>query len=163
MRENFLPKMNEFKASCAADAPPIVFKVGKGDIEAFTSDESEKKSPTVPEETPVVAQPVTHSAISKDDRNKNIQDGHLNPEYTFSNLVVGDSNEFAHAISVAISKSLGERHYNPFFLYGGPGLGKTHLVHAIGNHVSSYMLNVRIRYVHAERYLNDYLRAVRNQ
>ncbi|MBR6026518.1 MAG: chromosomal replication initiator protein DnaA [Neisseriaceae bacterium] len=163
VRENFLPKMNEFKANCAPDAPPIVFRVGKGEMEVFSADENEKKSEITHEETTVVNKQTSHATISTDDRNKNLQDGHLNPEYTFSNLVVGDSNEFAHAISVAISKSLGEKNYNPFFLYGGPGLGKTHLVHAIGNHVNSYMLNVRIRYVHAERYLNDYLRAVRNQ
>ena len=86
----------------------------------------------------------------------------MQPEFTFDTFVVGDSNELAHAVSVAISKKPGDKHNNPFFLYGGPGLGKTHLIHAIGNRLLSQMPNAKIRYIHAERYMTDLVTASKN-
>ncbi len=80
----------------------------------------------------------------------------INPRFTFSNFVVGPSNQLAHAASVA-SAGGGGRRYNPLFLCGGTGLGKTHLVHAIAHRVAEERPNARIRYLSAERFTNEFI------
>lgn len=89
------------------------------------------------------------------------EDHQLNPRYTFSNFVVGSSNQFPHAASVAVSKSIGQK-YNPFFIYGGVGLGKTHLIHAIGNAIRQNRPNARIRYISSEQFMNEFVWSLRN-
>jgi chromosomal replication initiator protein len=83
----------------------------------------------------------------------------LNPRYTFDNYVVGASNRLAHAASLAVAESPSLA-YNPLFLYGGVGLGKTHLLHAIGNHCFARRLNVR--YVSSEEFTNDLIGSIRS-
>jgi len=78
----------------------------------------------------------------------------LNPHYTFESFVVGSSNHFAHASAIAVAEHPG-RQYNPLFLYGPPGLGKTHLLHAIGNHVRGRNPQTRIAYLSAEKFVNE--------
>jgi chromosomal replication initiator protein len=82
----------------------------------------------------------------------------LNPGFTFDNLVTGKANQLARAASVQVSENLGVS-YNPLFVYGGVGLGKTHLIHAIGNHVYAQNPSLVIRYAHAEDYVADVVRA----
>ena len=84
----------------------------------------------------------------------------LNPKYTFDNFVVGSSNDFAHAASLAVAEKPSKA-YNPLYLYGGAGLGKTHLMHAIGNHIMSRNNLVRLCYLSSEQFLNDFVVAVR--
>jgi chromosomal replication initiator protein len=85
----------------------------------------------------------------------------LNPKYRFENFVVGPSNQLAHAASIAAASSPGTR-YNPLFIYGGVGLGKTHLVNAIGHRVLEDRPNARILYVSAERFTNEFIAALQN-
>jgi chromosomal replication initiator protein len=85
----------------------------------------------------------------------------LNPRYQFESFVVGPSNQLAHAASVAAASSPGAR-YNPLFIYGGVGLGKTHLVNAIGHRVFEDKPNARILYVSAERFTNEFIAALQN-
>ncbi len=85
----------------------------------------------------------------------------LNPSYVFENFVIGKSNQLAHATSLAIAEGRGET-YNPFFMYGGVGLGKTHLMHAIGNFVLKKDPTKKIIYVSSEQFTNDYINAIRN-
>jgi len=87
---------------------------------------------------------------------------YLNPKYTFENFVVGPSNQFAHAASLAVSESLG-RTYNPLFIYGDVGLGKTHLINAIGNSVIDRVSNVSVLYVTSEQFTNEVVAAIRHE
>jgi len=84
----------------------------------------------------------------------------LNPRYHFQNFIVGKSNELAHAACMAAAAKLGEV-YNPLFLYGGAGMGKTHLLQAIGHHVLEKNPQARIRYVTCERFTNEFIQSVR--
>jgi chromosomal replication initiator protein len=86
--------------------------------------------------------------------------GQFNPRYLFANFVVGKSNEFAHAAAWAVAESPSES-YNPLFLYGGVGLGKTHLLHAIGSHIRTHHPGLRIAYVSAEQFVNELINSIR--
>jgi len=85
----------------------------------------------------------------------------LNPRYTFDNFIVGPSNELAHAAASAIVKNLGNK-YNPLFIYGGVGLGKTHLIQAIGNAVKKENRNKKIKYVTSERFTSEVITTLRS-
>ncbi|MBI2446334.1 MAG: chromosomal replication initiator protein DnaA [Parcubacteria group bacterium] len=85
----------------------------------------------------------------------------LNPRYTFDNFIVGPSNELAHAAASAVVKNLGNK-YNPLFIYGGVGLGKTHLIQAIGNAVKKENRNKKIKYVTSERFTSEVITTLRS-
>ncbi|MDY5148125.1 chromosomal replication initiator protein DnaA [Actinotignum sanguinis] len=85
----------------------------------------------------------------------------LNPKYTFDNFVIGDSNRFPTATSLAVSEAPGTT-YNPLFLYSDSGMGKTHLMHAIGNYALSLYPNIHVRYISAEEFTNAFINAVRD-
>jgi chromosomal replication initiator protein len=84
----------------------------------------------------------------------------LNPKYTFDTFVVGSSNQFAHAATLAVAEQPA-RSYNPLFIYGGVGLGKTHLMHAIGNHARSRNPEIRLCYLSSERFMNELINSLR--
>lgn len=85
----------------------------------------------------------------------------LNPRYTFQTFIVGKSNELAHAACMAVAVKPGEV-YNPLFIYGGAGMGKTHLLQAIGHHIAATRSEARIRYVTSERFTNEYIQFIRS-
>jgi chromosomal replication initiator protein len=85
----------------------------------------------------------------------------LNPKFAFDNFVVGNSNRFAHAASLAVAESPGKS-YNPLFIYGGVGLGKTHLLQAIGNYARQQNPNIKILYISSERFLNDFIESIQS-
>ncbi|MGE4131379.1 MAG: chromosomal replication initiator protein DnaA [Bdellovibrionales bacterium] len=85
----------------------------------------------------------------------------LNAEYTFSTFVVGRNNEFAHAASFSIAERPGQENYNPLFICGPTGMGKTHLLNAVGNHIRASFPHLRILYVSAERFLNECISSIR--
>jgi chromosomal replication initiator protein len=87
--------------------------------------------------------------------------GRLNPDFTFGNFVEGKSNQLARAAAVQVAENPG-RAYNPLFIYGGVGLGKTHLMHAIGNQIRTRNKDAKVAYVHSERFVGDMVRALQH-
>jgi chromosomal replication initiator protein len=85
----------------------------------------------------------------------------LHSDYTFNSFVVGRNSEFAHAASYNVARHPGIDGYNPLFICGPVGMGKTHLLHAVGNHIRSHIPELRILYISAERFLNDFMSALR--
>jgi chromosomal replication initiator protein len=89
-------------------------------------------------------------------------DSRLISKYTFENFVVGQSNRFAHAAAMAVAEQPGS-HYNPLFIYGGAGLGKTHLLHAVGHHRRELASRSVIRYVSSEQFFNEFINGIRRK
>ncbi|NHN56199.1 chromosomal replication initiator protein DnaA [Calidifontibacter sp. DB0510] len=102
----------------------------------------------------------TISRVSVTDRQ--LDDARLNPDYTFDTFVVGHGNRFACAAAQAVAETPA-RSYNPLLVYGDSGLGKTHLLHAIGNYVRSYYPNMRVLYVNSEEFTNDFINSIRDE
>jgi chromosomal replication initiator protein len=88
-------------------------------------------------------------------------DNSFNPKNTFETFVVGNNNNFAYAAALAVAQAPGKS-YNPLFLYGGVGLGKTHLLHAIGQHVAANKKGARVAYLSSEKFTNEYIDAIQN-
>ncbi len=88
-------------------------------------------------------------------------DTRLNPKYTFDRFVIGQSNRFSHAAAVAVAEAPAKA-YNPLFVYGDSGLGKTHLLHAIGDYAITMYPGVRVRYVSSEEFTNDFINSIAN-
>jgi chromosomal replication initiator protein len=116
---------------------------------------SESSAPPV-NKTPV-AQPARTMAISADSE---ISELPLNPRYSFETFVVGSCNQFAHAAALAVADSPSKT-YNPLYIYGGVGLGKTHLMCAIGHHVKNQNRHLRLAYISAEKFMNELINAIR--
>ena len=91
---------------------------------------------------------------------KTFEDANLNKDYNFNNFIVGNSNRFAFTASMAVAEKPGKA-YNPLFLYGKSGLGKTHLMHSIGNYILEHT-NLRVLYISSDKFVNDFINAVRN-
>lgn len=122
------------------------------EIRIITEEEAEKErsfSPT-PKKNPV---PVF--------KNPDNQNTNLNPKYTFETFVIGSNNRFAHAASVAVAESPGKE-YNPLFLYGGVGLGKTHLMHSVAHYILQRDAATKVLYVTSEVFTNELIDSIRN-
>ena len=89
----------------------------------------------------------------------NLDAGALNPRYSFNQFIIGDGNRLAHAAALAVAELPGQA-YNPLFLHAPPGLGKTHLLHAIGNYVRAFGGGARVRYTTVESFTNQFIRAL---
>lgn len=118
-------------------------------------------------EQPPVTQPVEPKTAKPKETEELSARGHqqrdfvFNPKNTFETFVVGSNNNFAHAAALAVAQAPGKS-YNPLFLYGGVGLGKTHLLHAIGQYVTSHQRISRVAYVSSEKFTNEYIDAIQN-
>jgi chromosomal replication initiator protein len=125
--------------------------------------------PFVPEPHPLVEQPAEPARTSERSGTRPFEqpqaqprsETRLNPKYTFDNFVIGQSNRFAHAAAVAVAEAPAKA-YNPLFIYGDSGLGKTHLLHAIGDYAQNLFPGVRVRYVSSEEFTNDFINSIAN-
>jgi chromosomal replication initiator protein len=126
----------------------------------------ERPGITVPAE-PVIGQPLAsvapppNGSVPSSIATEAQGEARLNPKYTFETFVIGSSNRFAHAAAVAVAEAPGKA-YNPQLIYGDSGLGKTHLLHAIGHYVRSLYTGARVRYVSSEEFTNDFINAIRD-
>lgn len=147
LKQNYLGLLQEVLARVSHKAMHIKFKVVGG------------KAPAAAENH--TAGPKSKAAEVAVERAVAVADTTFNPKSTFESFVVGNNNNFAHAAAVAVAQSPGKS-YNPLFLYGGVGLGKTHLLHAIGHHVATRKKGARVAYVSSEKFTNEYIDAIQN-
>jgi chromosomal replication initiator protein len=107
-------------------------------------------APATPARAPAAAVPPRSEMVS------------INPKYTFDSFVIGSSNRFAHAAALAVAEAPAQA-YNPLFIYGHTGLGKTHLLHAVANYVGQHSANMTVRYVTSETFVNDFINSLRDK
>jgi chromosomal replication initiator protein len=110
---------------------------------------------------PAPAVPATRAVGEQPAPSPSRADTRLNPKYTFDRFVIGQSNRFAHAAAVAVAEAPAKA-YNPLFVYGESGLGKTHLLHAIGDYAITMYPGIRVRYVSSEEFTNDFINSIAN-
>ncbi len=122
------------------------------EIRIITEEEAEKEKPLVP-------QPRKNPSPSSETPESKYTN--LNPKYTFETFVIGSNNRFAHAASVAVAESPGKE-YNPLFLYGGVGLGKTHLMHSVAHYILQKDASKKVLYVTSEVFTNELIDSIRN-
>ncbi len=122
----------------------------RGCLVSFVTEEAD----TIPPPAQDNPQDVTSEDMSS------VQPGGLGPRYSFDTFIVGPSNQFAHAACRAVAEAP-SRSYNPLFIYGGVGLGKTHLMHAIGHYVLNHLNGLKLTYISSERFMNEMINAVR--
>jgi chromosomal replication initiator protein len=147
LKDNYMGLLQDVVALAAGKQLQIKFKVGAGNG-------SLGQAPTLPPIKPKTAEPPA-------ERNSHHSDLNFNPKNTFDTFVVGNNNNFSYAAALAVAQAPGKS-YNPLFLYGGVGLGKTHLLHAIGQHVFNSRKGARVAYVSSEKFTNEYIDAIQN-
>ena len=134
---------------------------GTPSVEGHSALTDQPASPVAPGRGPVVA-PVPEPAAAPDPSSRpSALETRLNPKYTFETFVIGSSNRFPHAAAVAVAEAPGKA-YNPLLVYGDSGLGKTHLLHAIGHYVRSLYNGAKVRYVSSEEFTNEFINAIRD-
>ena len=144
--------------SFVLDLDPGVIELGVNGIANLIANK-EVLEPATGNSFPVSQKNLGEESSLVEEQNFEIEDhSKLNPNLTFETFVTGKANQLARAASIQVAHNPGTS-YNTMFLYGGVGLGKTHLIHAIGNHLLKEKPNARIRYIHAEQYVSDVVRA----
>jgi chromosomal replication initiator protein len=149
LKDNYIGLIRDVLTHAAGNPLDVKFQISAGSTAPTLSGINIKPEELPPEKT----------SVSKVDASKG--DIVFNPKNTFETFVVGENNSLAHAAAVAVSQSPG-KNYNPLFMYGGTGLGKTHLLHAIGQHVVGHKKGARVSYVSSEKFTNEFIDALQN-
>ena len=146
LKDNYLGLLQDVLAVSSRRQLQVKFKVGSGN------------GPAAPAPHPTQAKKKAEPAPDRAAANHELG---FNPKNTFDTFVVGNNNNFACAAALAVAQAPGKS-YNPLFLYGGVGLGKTHLLHAIGQHVATQKKGARVAYLSSERFTNEYIDGIQN-
>ena len=159
VRDRYLTRIEDYSRTFFEGPVTIALVIGSGKattarIQTSTADSSQN-APANPATTSEKRTAASEKARGK---GSNYEKSRLFPSFTFDNLVVGKANDLARAAAVQVANNPGGA-YNPLFIYGGAGLGKTHLIHAIGNTIATENPEKIVRYVHAEDYYSDVVRA----
>lgn len=153
LTDNYIGLLQDVLMHSAGRALKVRFVVARGD------------APVVARATAVTPPPAKAKSAETSERNHHHTtaeaDPSFNPKNTFDTFVVGNNNNFAHAAALAVAQSPGKS-YNPLFLYGGVGLGKTHLLHAIGQYVAAHKKGAKVAYVSSEKFTNEFIDAIQN-
>lgn len=143
LEENYVPLIRNALATVSGEKYEISLSV----------DSQEEPSP----------QPIKKTRTTKSkETDKKEDNGNLNPNYTFDDFIIGPTNNFSHAAAMAVAQSPSKA-YNPLFIYGSTGLGKTHLMQAIGNHVVHKSKKKKVRYLSCETFINEYIEALQKR
>lgn len=137
----------------------IIYKISSQAVQAKIEEAEPVLGQAPPQTVPAAVQSSAASARSSNDLSRTYQQG-LNDRYSFDNFVVGDSNELAFAACQAVAQQPGTK-YNPLYLYGGVGIGKTHLIQAVGNYLSAQNPHFKVLYITTEQFVKDFVDALR--
>ena len=163
VREKFLPEIDLLAKSFFNEPPAVTLSIADGQAAAKISRQTADKiapapSPAADNCKPAGAAPAKPAPAAK---HPALDESRLNPLFSFDTFVPGKANDLARAAALQVADNPGSG-YNPLFVYGGVGLGKTHLIQAIGNRMVQHDAKARVRYIHADRYVSDMVRAVRS-
>jgi chromosomal replication initiator protein len=147
LKDNYMGLLQDVLAAASGRQLQVKFKISSGG-------NSPRPVPQPPPARKKTAEPTPERAQVS-------QEPGFNPRNTFDTFVVGNNNNFAYAAALAVAQAPGKS-YNPLFLYGGVGLGKTHLLHAIGHHVTTHKKGARVAYLSSERFTNEYIDGIQN-
>ena len=154
VREKYLSRILELiQDYCGDDAPRLKFDVG--------SSQNNKARSTFPVQAAAVPQAAPAPKEVPEPAPKSIVTSNVRTNYTFTNFVEGKSNQLARAAASQVADNPGTA-YNPLFIYGGTGLGKTHLLHAVGNGILAKKPDAKVIYMHSERFVQDMVKALQN-
>ena len=147
LEKRFHPQILEALAHNGINAPSISYNVESSNKKPRVNREVDKSGQQEPAKPLILPSRKSHSS-------------NLNPRYTFDNFIVGSSNDLAYAACQAVAAHPGEK-YNPLYLYGGSGLGKTHLMQAVGNEIVKKQSSARVLYITTETFVNEFLDSIR--
>ena len=158
VRDKYLNQINQFLVEqMGSDAPKLRFDIGSRPVVKTVVN---PVAPT-PAASPVRAKPAQPASSINDKVSNPNHRSNINPTYQFDNFVEGKSNQLGKAAAVQVAENPGGA-YNPLFLYGGTGLGKTHLLHAVGNGIIKNKPDAKVVYMHSERFVQDMVKALQN-
>jgi len=145
VRQHFFGRIEEVLAAQNQPAPTVSLEIGSRPVDPTPATKSSPAAPAMAKAAPA----------------RRVLANNLNPSFTFDSFVEGKSNQLARAASLQVAQNVG-RAYNPLFIYGGVGLGKTHLMHAIGDEILKQNPGANIVYLHSERFVSDMVKALQH-